>query len=107
MPTIRIAPTAVTNDALQGETFQVIPDSGAVVNMWGSSVNNGDTFGFLIGDRTIVPQGTEMNVEAAADVIDVSRDQLVFNEVVPGGALHLPVGAVTAEAQFLIHIRYL
>lgn len=107
MPSFRVAVGAVTNDALQGETFQVIPDSGAVVNMWASSVTNGDTFGFLIGDRTIVPQGSEMNIEIAADVIDISRDQVVFNEVVPGGQLHLPVGALTTEAQFLVHLRYL
>jgi len=59
-----------------------------------------------IGDRDIVVNGTEMNIEVAADVIDTDRDQCVFNEVVGPGQLFLPV-TVTTEAQFLIHIRYL
>jgi len=49
---------------------------------------------------------SEMNIESATDVVDVERDQIVFNEVIPGGQLFLPVTA-TAEAQFLITLRYL
>lgn len=107
MPTIRTAVTAATTDALSNVKFADIPASGALINVWASSATNGDTFGLSIGDRDIVVQGTELNVEASADVIDTDRDQVVFNEAVPGGHLYLPVGAVTAEAQFLIHIRYL
>ena len=107
MPSIRISAGAVTNNLLDGEKFGVIPGGGAIVNMWGSSVTVTDTFGLSIGNQDIVVQGTEYNIEIAADAIDTARDQLVFNEVVPAGQLFLPIGAVTTEAQFLLHIRYL
>ena len=50
--------------------------------------------------------GSLISIEISADVIDTSRDQVVFNEVIGGGQLFLPV-TVTTEAQFLIHLRYL
>jgi hypothetical protein len=105
MPTIRFGTTTST-DALANRKFNIIPQGGAIVNVWASSVTNGDTFGLSIGDRDIVVNGTEMNIEAAADVIDVARDQMVFNEIVGPGQLFLPV-TVTTEAQFIIHLRYL
>lgn len=105
MPTIRFG-TTTTTDALANRKFNIIPQQGAVVNLWASSVTNGDTFGLSIGDRDIVVNGTEMNIEAAADVIDIHRDQMVFSEVVGPGQLFLPV-TVTTEAQFIVHIRYL
>lgn len=105
MPGIRFG-TATSTDALANRKFNVIPAGGAVINMWASSVTNGDTYGFSVGDRDIVVNGTEMNIEVAADSIDMSRDQVVFNEVVGPGQLFLPV-TVTTEAQFHLDIRYL
>lgn len=105
MPSIRFG-TTTTTDALSNRKFNVIPPQGAILNVWGSSVTNGDTFGLSIGDRDLVVNGTELNIEVAADVIDLSRDQLVINEVVGPGQLFMPV-TVTTEAQFFIHIRYL
>jgi len=107
MPTIKGNAAAATADALANETFNVIPNTGAVVNMAISCAANGGTFGFGIGDRVIVAQGTEANVEVAADVIDWPRDQVVFNEVVGPGQLKLPIGAAGTEIQWQIHIRYL
>jgi len=105
MPTIRFG-TTTTTDALANRKFNIIPQGGAIVNIWCSGVTNGDTFGLSIGDRDVVVNGTEMNIESAADVIAVNIDQMVFNEVVGPGQLFLPV-TVTTEAQFLIHLRYL
>lgn len=106
MPTIRTAPTATNADVLSNLKFSVIPARGAILNLWASSATNGDTFGLSIGDRDIIVNGTELNVEASADVIDTDRDQMVFNEIIGGGQLFLPV-TLTTEAQFLIHLRYL
>lgn len=105
MPTIRFG-TATTTDALSNRKFNVIPPGGAIINVWASSVTNGDVMGLSIGDRDIVVQGTEVNIEVSADVIDTDRDQMVFNEVIGPGQLFLPV-TCTTEAQFLIHLRYL
>jgi hypothetical protein len=105
MPTLRFG-TPTTTDALANRKFNIVPPGGAIVNVWASSVTNGDTFGLSIGDRDILVNGTEVNIEVSADVIDVQRDQMVFNEVVGPGQLFLPV-TCTTEAQFLIHLRYL
>jgi len=107
MPTIRKAVTAVTDDALSNIKFADIPAPGAVINLWISSVTNGDTFGLSIGSQDIIVQGTECNIEVSADSLDVNRDQVVFDEVVPGGHLYLPVSALTTELQFMLHVRYL
>ncbi len=105
MPSLRFG-TATSTDALANRKFAIVPPGGAIINMWAASVTNGDTFGLSIGDRDIIVNGAEMNIEVSADVIDIQRDQVVFNEVVGPGQLFLPV-TVTTEAQFQIHIRYL
>jgi hypothetical protein len=107
MPTIKGNAAAATTDALSNVKFNTIPPGGAIVNMWISCAANGGTFGLSIGDRDIVVPGTEANVEIAADVIDVSRDQVCFDEVVGPGQLFLPIGAAGTEIQWQIHLRYL
>jgi len=107
MPTITGRVTAVTSDALATKKFNVIPQGGAIVNMWAAGATKDDALGLSVGDRDIAVQGTIVNVEAAADVVDVARDQVIFNEVVGPGQLFLPVSAVTAELNYIIHLRYL
>jgi len=105
MPSIRN--DAVTStDALANVKFNTIPPGGAILNMWISGANNGDTFGLSIGDRDLIVNGSECNLEANADCVDSARDQVLFDEVVGPGQLFFPVTA-TAEVQYLIHIRYL
>lgn len=105
MPTLRFD-SATSTDAMANRKFNVIPEGGAVLNLWASGATAGDTFGLSIGDRDICVNGTELNIEVSADVVDTDRDQLIFNEVVGPGQIFLPVTA-TAECQFLIHLRYM
>lgn len=108
MPTIRPAGfTAADNDALSNLKFSVVPARGAIINLWASCAANGGTMGLSIGDRDILVQGSEVNVEVSADVIDVQRDQIVFNERVNGGQLFLPIGNAGTEFQFMLHLAYL
>jgi len=86
--------------------FNVIPPGGAVLNLWTAGVTGTDSFGLSIGDRDVMVDGSLISIEVSADVIDNSRDQVVFNEVVGPGQVFLPV-TVSTEAQFLIHLRYL
>ena len=79
-------------------------DVPSVVNMWASCVTNGDTIGLLLNRTEIMPTD-EMNIEISGDVIDTSRDQLVFSTVVGAGQLRVPVGAVTTEVQFLLSVE--
>lgn len=106
MPTIRQRVSATTTNALANSQFNVIPAPGAVLNLWAAGVTATDDIGLLVGDKEIIPRGTDINIEASADVIDNDRDQVLFNEVVGPGQLFLPV-TVTTEMQFLLNITYL
>lgn len=107
MPTIRPAGvTTSTADDLANRQFNVVPPGGAIVNMFIAGVTSGDTFGFSSGDRQIVVNGSEMNIEISADVVDIQRDQVVFDELVLPGQLFLPI-TLTTEVQYLLHIAYL
>lgn len=105
MPSLRFRVSATTTDAMANRKFNVIPAVGAILNLWGAAVTATDTFGLSIGDRDIMVNGSSLNIEASADVVDTDRDQMVFNELVGGGQLFMPV-TVTTEAQFLLHLRY-
>lgn len=105
MPSIRFG-TATTADALSNLQFSTVPIGGAILNVWVSSVTNGDNWGLSIGNSQIVVNGTECNIEVSADVIQVSDDQMVFDEVIGGGQLFFPA-TVTTELQALLALRYL
>lgn len=106
MPSLRFRVSATTADALATRKFSVIPAGGALLNLWASCVTTTDTFGLSIGSTELMVNGSLMNIEVAADVIDSDRDHLVINELIPAGQLFLPV-TVTTEAQFLLVLRYL
>lgn len=106
MPSLRFRVSTTTPDAMSNRKFNIIPAGGAVLNVWGAGVTATDSFGVSVGDRDIMVDGSVLSIESSADVINVDRDQLVFNEIVDGGQIFLPV-TVTTEAQFLIHLRYL
>lgn len=105
MPTIRAIVAVTTGNALQNQKFAILTGP-AVINLWAAAVTKTDAIGLSVDNRELVVQGTNMNIEASADVIDTDRDQLVFNEVVQGGQLYMPV-TVTTEAQYLLSIKYL
>lgn len=99
----RIDVGAVTADAIATEEIRRV-ERPSVVNLWASCVTNGDTIGLLLNSTEIMPTD-ECNIEASADVIDTSRDQLVFGTVVGRGQLRVPIGAVTTELQFLLSVE--
>jgi len=106
MPSLRFIVPATTPDAMSNRKFNVIPTPGAIMNVWASSVTVTDTWGISVGDRDIVVGGSVANVVSAAGVVDVERDQVVFNEEVEGGQIFLPA-TLTTDMNFLIHLRYL
>jgi len=106
MPSIKVVPQATTTDALATKKFNVIPPGGAILNLWASGATAGDSLGLAIGDRDLIVQGTEVNLESNTDVCDTARDQLLFNEVIGPGQLYMPC-TLTTEMQILIHLRYL
>lgn len=103
MASRRMAVNAVTGDAIATEEIRRV-SRPSIVNFWASCVNNGDTIGVFLNRTELLPTD-EINVEASADVIDTDRDQLLFNTRVGRGQLRVPVGAVTAEVQFLLSVE--
>lgn len=97
--------SATSTDALNGRTFNVIPQGGAIMNLWIAGANATDVWGLSVGDKVIAVQGSRMNLEAAADSIDTDRDHVVIDEVVGPGQMFMPVTA-TAEVNVLMHLRY-
>lgn len=106
MPSLYFRVTATTTDALSNRKFSVVPPRGAILNAWLSAATATDTYGLSIGDRDIMVNGSVANVEAAASVVDTDRDQTIFNELVGGGQLFLPV-TLTTRVNVLLHLRYL
>jgi len=103
MATRRLGITAVTNDALSDQDIRTV-EVPSVVNLWASSVTNGDQIGLRL-DKTIIMDDGELNIESSADVIDADRDHMVFHTVVGRGTLRVPVPTVATEVQFMISVE--
>lgn len=103
MASRRIVVAAVTGDAIATEEIRRV-DQLSTVNMWASCVTKGDEIGLLLNRTEIMP-ADNVNIESNADVIDVARDQLVFNSVVGAGQLRVPVPTLTTELQFLLSVE--
>lgn len=102
MASRRLGITAVTGDALADQDISTV-DVMSVVNVWASSVTNGDQLGLRL-DKTVIMEDGEVNT-VAGDIIDTSMDQLVFDTVVGPGELRMPVPTLTTELQFLISVE--
>lgn len=103
MSSRRIGVTATSNDTLADQDIRNVPGP-SVVNLWASSVTNGDLVGLRL-DATVIMEDGECNVEASADVIDVQRDQLIFDTLVGKGTLRIPVPTLTTELQWLLSVE--
>lgn len=103
MATRRISTGAVNGDLLSDQDIRNVEVASAI-NLWASSVSNGDLIGLRL-DRTIIMDDGECNIEVSADVIDTGRDQLIFNSVVGRGRIRMPIPAVTTELQALISVE--
>lgn len=103
MASRRIIVSAVTGDAISDEEIRRV-DTPSTVNLWASAVTKTDKIGLLLNRTEILPADS-VNIEASADVIDTSRDQLLFNTVVGRGQLRVPVPALTTEMQFLLSVE--
>lgn len=94
--------TAATDDALQGLKFKV-QGSPALVSLFASSATAGETIEFSVGSREIA-EFQQVNLEAANQVIDTDRDQILFQERVPPGEYYLRVPTVAADLTFMLVI---
>lgn len=104
MSSRRILISATTNDALSDQDIRTVDDP-SIVNLWATSVTVTDLIGLRL-DKTIIMDDGTCNVSpAAAGMVDIARDQLVFDTVVGPGTLRLPVPTLTASLIFLISVE--
>jgi len=103
MASLKFAAAAADPDVISSEVIRRVLRP-SVVNMWASGATAADSMGLFLDRNEIMPTG-EVNIEISADVIDVNRDQLVFDSVVGRGNLRVPVGAVTTEIQGLLSVE--
>jgi len=101
MPSIKVANQVTAANALNGLKFSKLV-SPALISLWASAVSVSDTLSFSIGDREVL-NAANPNLEGSADVVDVSRDQILFAEPAEGGEMFMPVTATTAVG-FLVLI---
>ena len=104
MASRRLLVDTTTNDALSDQDIRTV-DVPSVVNLWATTVTVTDLIGLRL-DKTIIMDDGTANVSAAAlGMVDVGRDQLIFDTVVGAGTLRLPVPTVTTSIIFLISVE--
>jgi len=103
MATRRLLVSATTSDAISAEDIRDVTEV-SIVNLWATSVTVTDSIGLRMGRTVIMDEGT-CNVSAAAlGMVDIERDQLIFNSVVGVGRLRLPV-TVGTSAIFVLSVE--
>lgn len=95
--------TAATDDALNGLKFKV-QGSPALISLYASAAAAGNEIQFSVGSREVAVD-QQVNLESADRVIDVDRDQILFQERVPPGEMYLRVPALSgADLTFMLVI---
>ena len=104
MASRRLLVSAVTNDALADQDIRTV-ETPSVVNMWATAVTVTDEIGLRLDKTIIMDDGTANVSVAALGMVDVNRDQLVFNTAVGVGTLRVPVSTLTTSVIFLISVE--
>lgn len=106
MASVRRTVTAVTNDDLATLDIRKV-EVVSYINLFATSVTVTDTIGMMIGKIEIMPAST-CNVSAAAlGMVDIDRDQLIFQSLVgPGvGDLKISVPTLTTSLIYLLSVE--
>jgi hypothetical protein len=102
MPAIKITDQASAANALDGLKFQELL-APALISLYLSCVTATDTASYSVGSEDFL-KNANPNIEVAANVVDVKRDQVLFQEPVPSGKQFLETVATTA-INFLLVIE--
>ncbi|MFG0329821.1 MAG: hypothetical protein ACF8PN_07990 [Phycisphaerales bacterium] len=104
MPAIRVSNQAAAPNAVNGLNFEDIPAGGALLSLYASQSAAGNTIGLKVGSEQFLVDASP-NIEAAPDIVDIDRDQILFQEPVPAGKMFVPVTGAGA-VNFLIVLEY-
>jgi len=105
MPGISRVVTAATQDALSGLKFKTLT-TPALVTLAASAGTAGEDLSFSVDSQEFISQG-EINLEEGTinEAVDMQRDLLLVQEVVPAGEMFLTIPVVTSTVQFRILIE--
>ena len=104
MPSTKVTNQATAANAMTGLEFEDIPAGGALLSFYAAGVSNNDTVDLrAAGDQLLVLANP--NIEISADVLDVGRDQLLFQEPVKEGKVFIPI-TVTTAMNWLLVLEY-
>jgi hypothetical protein len=103
MASRRALVSATTTDALQNELIKDV-EVPSIINLFATAVTVTDNIGLNLDKTTIMASGTANVSAAAAGMVDVGRDQLIFNSVVGRGRLRMPV-TVTTSLIYLLSVE--
>lgn len=102
MPSIMLKNVAAgTANALDGLSFQDIPERGAIVTVYATTAVAGGNISYKVGREDYL-DSAQVNIEAAADVIDTDRDAVLFREPVASGKQFLSVNAQVCNVLVVI-----
>lgn len=104
MPTVRFRQTGVSTNAFQDLRFTNL-ERGGIINLWASTATAGETLSIGSGVDSVLAADLQINVEAAAQVVDVARDQLIFQEIVRPGQLRCEIPANAAGMNIMLHVQ--
>lgn len=105
MPVIQLKNVAAgTANAVDGLAFQDIPEPGGLVSIFATTAAAGGTLSYNVGNERFCV-AAQLNIESAADVIDMARDVLLDREPVPPGKQFVAID--TAIGNCRIEIEYL
>jgi len=103
MPVISQQISTATTNALEGVQFSV-QDSPALVTLAAATATEGETCTFSVGSRQFAVAAV-MNLEAGSGEVDMERDILLRDEVVPAGKYFLEFPAAAANLRFVLIIE--
>jgi len=95
MPAIKRMNQGDSGNAASALQFNTLPPGGGYVSLYAAGVTVLDNIGLTVGSKPVTDLA-DVNIEISADVVDVSRDMVVFREPVPAGEIFLPVNVTTA-----------
>lgn len=104
MPSTKLVNQTTSTNIMAGLQFEDIPPGGAYISLWASGVTAGDTISMKVGQKDYLVNA-EPNIEVSADVVDASRDQILFREPMRSGKIFLILTATTA-LNFLLVQEY-
>lgn len=103
MPVISLVVATAADDVLSGRKFKTLT-SPSLITLAATTVTAAETLSFSVDSQEFA-SGARINVETTDRSVDIERDALLVQEVVPAGEMFLNVPAIAADMSFVLIIE--